>query len=232
MHMCKRTALFVVSSILLTASIVTATYTNYRKYKDIDRTKIPEKVEASKAFQKWITNAKNKKLELSADDFAMVEENEIYNTKWMSVYNIDEPGVSETFQANIAAHKDIKGVVFSPSDKQYIDYRAIPKDGYAPNEIHYYGLREDKLVDARLLNCADSLNCYFDRAYFLDNDVFVISEFSRNLAKESEAIPTCSLNSACTYTVKLHVIDLNRNSRLVYESKPFDINLFELIPKL
>ncbi len=94
-YMSKRTALFVVSSVLLTAIIGAATYTNYRRYKDIDRTKIPEKVETAKAFQKWITNAKNKKLELSADDFVMVEENEIYNTKWMSVYNIDEPGVAD-----------------------------------------------------------------------------------------------------------------------------------------
>lgn len=228
----KSNLVFALSTALLTAIIAGATYVNYRQDKDIDRTKLPEKLETSKGFQKWITNLKNHDLIIEADEFRLQEENEIYNTKWMTVYNIDEPGVKEQFDATIAKYSDTKKVAYSPSDRQFIDFRDEPRDGYAASQIHYYGLRDDKLLDARLLDCAEHLNCYFDRAYFLDNDVFVVSEVSRNLDKRAENIPVCTVDQLCTYTIKIHLVDLNKNSRLVYESKPFDINLAQLIPRL
>ncbi len=228
----SKNILFAVSTIFLIATIAGATYINYRQDKDVDRTKLPEKVELNKNFAKWITNLKNKDLNISADDFTLIEENEIYNTKWMSVYNIDDAGIKEQFDANIARYIDTKKVVYSPSKRQFIDYRNEPRDGYGANQLHYYGLRDDKLLDARLLDCSTDLNCYFDRAYFLDNDVFVISEISRNLDKHATEIPPCTVNQICTYTVKLHLVDLNKNSRLVYQSNPFDANLAELIPEL
>lgn len=218
--------------VLLTLTIAGATYVNYRQDKDVDRTKIPAKLENSKGFQKWITNLKNKGLNIEADEFRLREENEIYNTKWMTVYNIDDSNVKSQFDLNIAKYNQTKKVVYSPSGRQFIDYRNEPRDGYGANQIHYYGLRDDKLVDARLLDCATTLNCYFDRAYFLDNDVFVVSEISRNLDKRSENIPVCNINQPCTYTFKIHLVDLNKNSRLVYESKPFETNLALLIPEL
>lgn len=228
----RKDIIFISLTGILLITISLATFVNYKRYKDIDRSKIPQKVEESKSFQKWITNLKNKSLDVSADDFTLIEENEIYNTKWMTVYNIDDAGVFENFQEDINLHKDVKGVVFSPSERQYIDYRNIVKDGYLPTQIHYFGLRDDKLLDARLLDCSDALNCFFDRAYFLDNDVFVISEVSRNLDKKASFIPPCAIDAICTYTIKLHVVDLNKNSRLVYESKPFDSVLSLLIPEL
>jgi len=223
---------FVLSTVALAITVSGATFVNYRQDKAVDRTKLPEKVELNKSFQKWITNLKNKDLAIEADEFRLKEENEIYNTKWMTVYNIDEAGVKEQFDLNIVKYADTKGVVYSPSKRQFIDYRTMPRDGYGANQIHYYGLRDDKLLDARLLDCATGLNCYFDRAYFLDNDVFVVSEFSRNLDKRAPDIPVCPVDQTCTYTVKVHLVDLNKNSRLVYESKPFDINLATLIPEL
>jgi hypothetical protein len=223
---------FVLSTLFLTASIAGATAVNYKQDKDVDRTKIPQKLEAAKPFQKWITNLKNKGLNIAADEFRLKEENEIYNTKWMTVYNIDDTEVKEQYDANIVKYVGTKKVEYSPSDRQFIDYRNEPRDGYDANQIHYYGLRDGKLLDARLLDCATSLNCYFDRAYFLDNDVFVVSEISRNLDKRADNIPPCSMGEICTYTFKIHLVDLNKNSRLVYESLPFDANLSRLIPDL
>ncbi len=231
MRVTKNTV-FILATTLLSLTVIGATYVNYRQDKDVDRTKLPEKVELNKSFQKWITNLKNKGLTIEADEFRLIEENEIYNTKWMTVYNIDEEGVKELFDLNITKYAGTGGVVYSPSKRQFIDYRNIPRDGYGPNQIHYYGLRDDKLLDARLLDCAAHLNCYFDRAYFLDNDVFVVSEFSRSLDKKSPDIPVCPVDKVCTYTVKVHLVDLNKNSRLVYESKPFDTVLATLIPEL
>lgn len=223
---------FFLATVALALAVSGATFVNYRQDKAVDRTKLPEKVELNKSFQKWITNLKNKDLILEADDFRLKEENEIYNTKWMTVYNIDEAGVKEQFDQNISKYVDTKGVVYSPSKRQFIDYRNMPRDGYGANQLHYYGLRDDKLLDARLLDCSTNLNCYFDRAYFLDNDVFVVSELSRNLDKRSPDIPVCPVDQICTYTVKIHLVDLNKNSRLVYESRPFDVNLATLIPEL
>ena len=129
--------------------------------------------------------------------------------------------------------KDVKKVAFSPSERAIVDYRNIKRDGYTPFEVHFYGIRDDKIINARILDCRTDINCYFDRAYFLNNnDVFVISEFSRNI-KENETIFTpCLIDNECTYTIKVHVIDLINNKRLVYESKPFNIILSQVIPEL
>ena len=227
----KETA-FAITTLFLLATITGATALNYKQDKDVDRTKIPQKLELNKAFQKWITNLKNKDLIIEADEFRLKEENEIYNTQWMTVYNIDDTAVKTQYDLNIVKYVNTKKVVYSPSSRQFIDYRNEPRDGYGANQIHYYGLRDNKLLDARLLDCPTTLNCYFDRAYFLDNDVFVVSEISRNLDKRAENIPVCSMGDVCTYTVKIHLVDLNKNSRLVYESLPFNIKLALLIQEL
>lgn len=216
------------------ALLITATvYINFAKQNAVDRSKLPSKVEESSGFQRWITNLKNKNLDfVDADEFRLLEENEIYNTKWIKIYSIEESSRKEEFESMIAQHKELPHVVFSPSERMFLDYRYELRDEYEPNEAHLYGLKEDKIIDARILDCSARANCYFDRAYFLDNDVFVISEFSRNFDKKVEDIPYCAIGDACTYTIKVHVVDLINNKRWVYESSPFDINLEEMIPEL
>ena len=98
--------------------------------------------------------------------------------------------------------------------------------------MRFFGQKEDKIIDSRAVSCKKEANCFFDRAYFLDNDVFVVSEFSRNIKKTDTNVKPCSINEVCTYTIKLHLIDLVKNSRLVYESHPLEIKLSELIPQL
>lgn len=222
-----------ISTIALFFLVVATVYINLSKQKAVDHSKLPQKVEDARGFQRWITNLKNKKLDfIDADQFRLLEENEIYNTKWIKIYSIEEEGREEEFNTTIETHKDVEHVVFSPSERIFIDYRNEVRDEYEPNEAHLYGLRDDKIIDARILDCSLRANCYFDRAYFLDNDVFVISEISRNLDKKAEDIPPCSITQECTYTFKIHVIDLINNKRWVYESKPFDIVLEEVLPEL
>lgn len=225
-------------SVILTSAlffvVTTGVYINVRKQMAVDHSKIPEKVELSRPFQRWITNLKNKGLDVSADEFRLLEENEIYNTKWIKIYSLDEEGRLEEYESVVREHKDIKGVEFSPSDRLFIDYRNITKGDYKPNEVHLYGLKEDKIIDARILDCSVSTNCYFDRAYFLDNDVFVISEFSRKveLGQEGQSLPTCKRDQKCIYTIKIHVVDLKNNKRFVYQSNNLELILSELIPEL
>lgn len=207
-------------------------YVNVQQQKSIDHSKIPAKVEESNGFQRWITNLKNKGLNIEADEFKLKEENEIYNTKWMQVYSVEEEGRKEEYESYIGSLKGVKNVAFSPSGREFIDYRAEYRDGYAPNEAHFYGLKEDKIIDARILDCSTRANCFFDRAFFLDNDVFVISEVSRNIDKKDETAKACSLDEKCTYSIKLHVIDLINNKRLVYESNSFESVMKELAPEL
>lgn len=227
----KKYANILVAALLFVA-VAIGLVLNVREQRSIDRSKLPSKVEQSSGFQRWITNLKNKGFEIEADEFRLLEENEIYNTKWMSVYSIDQEGMRDIYNNTVEAVKDTPKVVFSPSSREFIDYRNIDRDGYKSNEVHFYGLKEDKIIDARILDCSVRANCYFDRAYFLDNDVFVISEFSRNIDKKDETAPICELIESCEYTIKVHVIDLINNSRLIYESLPFDGVMSEFLPEI
>ncbi len=209
-------------------------YLNQKEKLAVDRSKLAPKIEESNGFQRWITNLRNNDFTTGADEFTLLEENEIYNTKWMKVSSLDDETKRNEFEQRLIEVADIKKVVFSPSEREYVDYRNIDRYGYIPNEVYFYGIRDDKIIDTRLVDCSVGDNCYFDRAFFLEdsNDVVVVSEFSRDRENKKSELPSCARNEICTYTIKLHVIDLLRNSRLVYESKPFDINLEEILPQL
>ena len=157
------------------------------------------------------------------------QENEIYNSMWMKVYSMDDPVKKELYEKTVLAARDVKKIIFSPSEREFIDYRFEQRDGYLPEEVRFFGQKEDKIIDSRVVNCVKEANCYFDRAYFLDNDVFVISEFSRDINKKDSAVAACSVTEMCTYTIKIHIVDMIHNKRLVYESKPFDAILSDLI---
>ncbi|OGC65629.1 threonylcarbamoyl-AMP synthase [candidate division WWE3 bacterium RIFOXYA12_FULL_43_11] len=222
---------YIITAVIFIA-IAAGVWLNIKEQKSVDHSKLPDKVEQNIGFQRWITNLKNKDVIIEADEFQLKEENELYNTKWMKVYSIEEEGMREKYDKTIESLQNVKKVVFSPSGRELIDYRPEYRDGYAPNEAHFYGLKEDKIIDARILDCSARANCYFDRAYFLDNDVFVISEFSRSINKKDETASTCSPEETCEYSIKVHVIDLINNKRLVYESRPFEAVMAELVPEL
>ena len=218
-------------------------YSNYSEQQAIDESKIPLKVEESKGFQRWITNLKNKGVEIEADEFEFVEKNEIYNTKWMTVYSVDDPQDFALFEQTIAEYAqvadDIKEIEFSPSGRAVLDLRNEFRGEYKPNEVRYFGARDDKIFDARFLDCSERANCIFDRGYFIDNsnDVFFISEFSRNIPdedeqEEDEVVVPCTKMDECTYTFKIHVVDMINNSRHIYESLPKDFVYDVIVPEL
>ena len=226
----KRFNIILISVIFL--SIVFGVILNIKQQMSVDRSKLPQKVEEERLFQRWITNLKNHDLDVNADDFELKEENEIYNTTWMNVYSMDDPEQKALYEKTLDEHKDIENVVFSPNERVFIDFRNIPRGEVMANEVRLYGLKEDKIIDARVLDCSTKGNCYFDRAYFLDNDVFVVSEFSRDIDKKSPTVENCSVTQKCTYTIKLHVVDLVHNKRAIYVSEPFEAILSDLIKLL
>ena len=217
---------------IILLSVAGGVFLNIKQQASIDRSKLPTKVEEDRLFQRWITNIKNNDFEIEADEFKLKEESEIYNTTWMTVYSSDDPKQMELYEKTIEENKGLNKVVFNPNERIFIDYRNIPRGKLMANEVRLYGLKEDKILDARILDCSTKSNCYFDRAYFLDNDVFVISEFSRNVDKRDNTVGLCDINLVCSYTIKVHVIDIIHNKRWVYESKPFDAVLPDLIFKV
>jgi len=217
---------------IILLSVAGGVFLNIKQQASIDRSKLPTKVEEDRLFQRWITNIKNNDFEIEADEFKLKEESEIYNTTWMTVYSSDDPKQMELYEKTIEENKGLNKVVFNPNERIFIDYRNIPRGKLMANEVRLYGLKEDKILDARILDCSTKSNCYFDRAYFLDNDVFVISEFSRNVDKRDNTVGLCDINLVCSYTIKVHVIDIIHNKRWVYESKPFDAALPDLIFKI
>ena len=229
---------YILFSLVLILTVL-GVYSNVQQQQKVDNSKLPGKVEDDRGFQRWITNLKNKDVEINADDFSFKEKNEIYNTKWIKISSIEGEGKQEEFNKTIEENMDIRYVAFSPSEREFLDYRhevrnTVSPSGnyYQPNEVRFYGQKEDKIIEARILDCSLSANCYFDRAYFLSNDLFVITEFSRNIDKDDTTTKECPIDQVCTYTVKLHLVDLINNSRYVYESKPMELNLRELIPEL
>ncbi|MFC1700120.1 hypothetical protein ACFLZ4_00555 [Patescibacteria group bacterium] len=207
-------------------------FLNVQQQLAVDESKLPEKLEDHNLFQRWITNLKNNEVDVGADDFRLIEEAEIYNTMWVTVKSFDEEGVEEWYEEELLAHQNLDKVVFSPSEQEFIDFRSIFRSEYKVNEVRFFGKKEDKVVDSKAVDCSIRANCYFDRAYFLDNDVFVVTEISRNIHKHDDTAELCPLDEICTYTVKLHLIDLIQNKRLVYESGTFEVIIEKLIPEL
>jgi len=108
----------------------------------------------------------NHDLNIEADEFKLKEENEIYNTTWMTVYSIDDPEQKALYEKTLEEHKNLDKVVF-PQMKEFLWILGnIPRGNVMANEVRVYGLKEDKIIDAKVLDCSTKGNCYFDRAYF------------------------------------------------------------------
>ena len=227
-----RKRLNLILAIAVFLSVGAGLYSNIMEQKALDKSKLPQKVVEERMFQRWLTNLKNKGVAMEAQDFKLKEENEIYNTTWMTVKSVDDPTEKALYDKTLEENTGIPKVVFNPNGRVFVDFRNTDRGSILSNQVRLYGLKEDKIIDARVFDCSLRANCYFDRGYFLDNDVFVVTEFSRNIDKKDQTAPICLSTDTCTYTIKLHLVDLVHNKRDVYESKPFDVILSDLIPEL
>lgn len=197
---------------------------NIQKQYSIDRSKIPPKLEANGKFQKWLTNNKNKNIPLEADNLRFIEDSNIFNTIWTSTMSIDDETNKKFFDENITALSKFEESEFSPNEREVVNYTDGVRFGYNPNEVFFYGLREDKVLQTRIVKCELESNCYFHRAGFLDNHVFFISEVSLHDFDKDNPL-TCQPSQTCSYSFRVHLIDLNNNSIITYRSDPFDSTL-------
>lgn len=222
--------------LILTAAILVlvgvGVFSNVRQQRAVDQSKIPQDIELSKGFQRWITNLKNKDLEVDADEFRLVEETEVFNTRWLKVAGLNDPSEQQIYENTLKSVQGVKGVAFSPDESEFVDYRNEDRGDVLPTQVRYYGLKGDKVLDANVIDCSSLANCYFDRAYFIDDNTFVVSEFSRNIDKKDTTAPVCKTSEVCTYTIKVHVVNLQTNSRLEYQSRPMELVMDEIKPEL
>ena len=204
---------------------------NIREQMSVDKSKIPAKLEENSRFQKWLTNAKNKGINVEADKFRFVEDSNIYNTLWTSTSSIDNDSTRADYEKNMKFLSEFKTSEKSPNEREIINYDNSNRFGFTSNQVFFYGLREDKILLTRVVDCEIEANCYFHRAGFLDNHVFFVAEISlKDFTKKNQI--TCDPTKTCKYSFKIHFIDLINNSRTVYESEEFEGIFEELKSKL
>lgn len=209
-------------------------YNNYRLEQAEDLSKIPLEIEENRNFQRWITNLKNKGIDVGADDFRLDEEHGLFNTKWLKIESTNDTDSLRFYKQTFDFYKKEKlyHVIFSPNDQALLDFRISPKFGFNANEPVYFGIRDGKIYTLRITDCPDYANCYFDRAYFIDDDIFVLTEFSLERPENDTTPILCGISEICPYRIKLHLVDISNNSRLEYKSPILELNLESTIPEL
>jgi hypothetical protein len=207
---------------------------NFKEQKKIEDSKLPEYVEQNKYFQKWITNHKNSGIELEADEFRLFEENEVYNTARLIVFPVSDSLHNNAYKQLLNTYTNIKDARFSPNKAQIVDFRHEIRTGlsmneYKPYELLYVGLRKDRIIENKLLECSRDALCYIDRAYFVTDDIVVASTFTQNNEVPGKIFVPCSYEEKCEYTVTVYVMNIAANSSLVYKAPPLELRLSEKI---
>ena len=224
-HLDKILLIFIFGLVSLTV------YSNISEQMSIDKSKIPTKLEENSKFQKWLTNAKNKDIDVEADKFKFVEDSNIFNTIWTSTSSIDNEQVRADYERNMGILSKFKTSEYSPNEREIVNFDNSERFGFTANQVFFYGLREDKILLTRVVDCEIESNCFFHRAGFLDNHVFFVAELSlKDFTKKNPV--TCDPKDVCKYSFKIHFIDLVNNSRTVYESEAFEGIFDDLKSKL
>ena len=222
-----------ISILLLFTLILLIVFFNFQEKLKVDRAKLPKYVEEHKNFQKWITNHKNKDINLEADAFRLLEETEVYNTERLKLYPITDKFMFTRYQQILKAQDKITDKRISPDGKQFVNYEfdyriGLSNTTFMPSDVWYLGVRGDRVIENKLLSCNVEANCIFDRAFFISDDVVVVSEVARDIDTDS-TYTTCGIDQICSYIIKLNVMDIANNSNLIYQSPPFNMVLADKI---
>jgi hypothetical protein len=216
---------------LIAVLIATGVVLNVKKQYSIDKSKLPNKLESNSQFQKWITNARNKGIKVEGDNFRFVEDSNIFNTLWTSTASVDDDASRKLYDENMLELRKFKTSALSPNEREIVNYDNSTRFGFLPTEVFFYGLRENKILRSKITDCDFESNCFFNRASFLDNHVFFVIQMSlKDYTKKDPKI--CNPTQVCTYSFKVHLVDLINNSRTVYESEPIQGVLEDLKSKL
>jgi len=214
-------------------SILVATSISINLYKQysVDKTKVPNKLETNYRFQRWLSNLEEKDLKLEADNFKFLEDNNVYNSLWTSTSSIDDDNSRKIYEDNMKALLEFKESELSPNDREIVNFSNTDRFGFLPNEVFFYGLREDRILRTKITDCPAISNCSFHRAAFLDNHVFFIVELAQKDFDKNNP-QNCQLDQVCDYVFKVHLVDLMNNSRTVYQSTTINDTYNNILKKL
>ncbi len=214
-------SLKVLSLLGLSLGVLAVVYINLQEKAAVNESRLPEKVATERYFNRWLTNLKNKDVEIEGKEFFFIEEREALSMSVLKVYSVEDPIKKEQLDLALQNLQDTSHVAFAPNNRIFLDYRDEFKDGFLPGQVRLFGQKENKIIEARIVDCYTPHNCYFDRAYFLTNDYFVIHEVSL-----ADKLDLCTREEVCAHTFKTHLVDLINNKVKTYysEEKLFSIN--------
>ncbi len=216
------------ATLLIFGAIALGVYSNVQEKRAEDASRLPRDITSAKLFTRWTTNLKNKGVDIEVQSFKLVEEQEAFDSMSLEVFALGNSGAKQLMTQVFALPKDKHShIAISPDEKLLLDYRF----NEAPNahqKAILYGEKDGKLIKALILECKAYQNCYFDRAYFLTDEKFVIHEFS---LKEPNPNVLTPANSQAPYSIKTYIVDLGANKMRTYESETFDLNLAEWIER-
>lgn len=213
---------------IFVAGVVTL---NLHDQYSIDKTKLPIKLETHSRFQRWLSNLEDKGVDLEADRFTFLKDSNIYNTIWTSTVSIDDELSRKMYEDNMKVLLDYKESIKSPNEREIVNFTMSDRFGFSAKDVFFYGLREDRILRTKIANCYQHFTCNFHRGAFIDNHVFFIMELSQKAVPEEE-FKGCELDEVCDYTFKVHLVDLNNNSRNIYESEVVRDTYTNLFKKL
>jgi hypothetical protein len=227
MHKNLDKILIILVAFMVTGVILKNFYDEY----SIDKTKLPLKVETHPRFQSWKSNLKDNNLNIDGDNFKLIKDSNIFNTIWTTTISIDDEVARKLYEENMQTLLSFKESAKSPNEREVVNFTPTDRFGYTYKDVFFYGLREDRILSTKIANCYQHVTCNFHRAAFIDNHVFFITELSQKTVPEEE-FKGCQEDEICEYTFKIHLVDLNNNSRTVYESETVIESYNKLVNKL
>ncbi len=216
------------ATLLIFGAIALGVYSNVQEKRAEDASRLPKEVTGAKAFTRWTTNLKNKGVNIEVQSFKLVEEQEAFDSKSLQVFDPEDSEAVQLMAQMFALPKDKHShIALSPDEKLLLDYRFRETPG-AHQKATLYGEKDGKLIKASILECKAYQNCYFDRAYFLSNEKFILHEFS---LKNPDPNTLVSPNSTAIYSLKTYIVELDTNKMRTYESEAFELDLASWIER-
>lgn len=204
-----------VAFILLIFFVLSAASLNYLQSLKINSEKLPLGLESEKRYQGWIRRWKDKFPQIESDTFKKIDDGEIISST-NPRYSFSETDWDDV-KTTIETAKKNKYNVIAPDKNQYLNFRSYFSDTKEASSsyVYYFGVRENKTISGPIYECKKT-NCYFDRPFFLNPDLFYMAEVEEKLYPD--APNRCKNEGICSYELLMHEFNLKKNKRTTFRS--------------
>ncbi len=204
-----------IAFLLLIVFVLFAASINYLSSLKTNSEKLPLGLESEKRFQGWIRRWKDKFPQIESDTFKKIDAGEIISST-NPRYSFSETDWDDV-KLQIETAKKEKYNVISSDKNQYLNFRSyfLESKEASSSYVYYYGVRENKLITGPIYECKKT-NCWFDRPFFLNPDLFYMAEIQEKLYPD--APDRCKKENICSYELYMHEFDLKKNKRTTFVS--------------